>query len=88
MAEVKKMRKFYKPGESAEDRKKAIAERMKVTACHNCGEVGHWSRECPKASGKTQNVYVASSGRSSLRQRRWLRLTSGHPRRRMTSGSC
>ena len=63
MAEVKKMRKFYKPGESAEDRKKAIAERMKVTACHNCGEVGHWSRECPKASGKTQNVYVASSGR-------------------------
>ena len=63
MAEVKKMRKFYKPGESAEDRKKAIAERMKVTACHNCGEVGHWSRECPRASGKAQNVYMATSAR-------------------------
>ena len=63
MAEVKKMRKFYKPGESAEDRKKAIAERMKTTACHNCGEVGHWSRECPRAAGKAQNVYVTSGGR-------------------------
>eukprot|EP00435_Cladocopium_sp_Y103_P055539 s805_g18.t1 len=49
MAEVKKMRQYYKKDGNSEERRKALAEKIRTTACHNCGEIGHWSKECPKA---------------------------------------
>ena len=60
MAEVKKMRNFYQK-KDPEERKRLIAEKMKETHCHSCGEKGHWSRECPK--NRAQQVLMASSRR-------------------------
>ncbi|CAE7238450.1 TY4B-J, partial [Symbiodinium sp. CCMP2456] len=66
IAEVKKLRQYYrKPDNDA--KRKALAEQMKVNPCHNCGELGHWSRECPlppkgggpNAGPKAQQAFVA-----------------------------
>ena len=58
MAEVKKMRHFYQKRDP-EERKRELAEKMKETHCHTCGEKGHWSRECPKK--RAQQVLMASN---------------------------
>ena len=67
MAEVKKLRQYYRKGDQVEERKKALAEKIKNTACHNCGEVGHWSRECPHQ--KAQQVLMAAPTMSRRRTR-------------------
>lgn len=59
MAEVKKMRQYYKKEGNSEERRKALAEKIRTTACHNCGEIGHWSEECPKA-GRAHPACVAT----------------------------
>ena len=48
IAEVKKLRQYFRRPESAEERKKLLAEKMRTSPCHRCGELGHWSRECPQ----------------------------------------
>ena len=62
MAEVKKMRHFYQKRDP-EERKRELAEKMKETHCHTCGEKGHWSRECPKK--RAQQVLMASNAGKS-----------------------
>ena len=64
MAEVKKMRQYYQKRDP-EERRKELAEKMKDTHCHACGEKGHWSRECPRK--RSQQVLMASSGRGAMR---------------------
>ena len=66
MAEVKKLRQYYRKGDQVDERKRALAEKIKNTACHNCGEVGHWSRECPNP--KAQPVLMATTSRTSGRR--------------------
>ncbi|CAE7893011.1 unnamed protein product [Symbiodinium microadriaticum] len=69
IAEVKKMRQFYKKPEGGggerEDRKKLLAEQMKTRPCHSCGQLGHWSHECPHAANPAKPAQAAFGARSS-----------------------
>ena len=65
MAEAKKLRNYYKKPDP-EERKRAIAEKMKVTHCHLCGELGHWSKECPK---RGQQAFVTANGSTTSGRR-------------------
>ena len=70
MAEVKKLRQYYRKGDSSEERRKALQEKMRNTACHACGEIGHWSRECPKkGGGGSQQALMASACSTRSRAR-------------------
>ncbi len=40
------------PTGSAQPGRKSIEERIKVTRCANCGELGHWKKEWRKANKK------------------------------------
>ncbi|CAE7240505.1 TY4B-J, partial [Symbiodinium sp. CCMP2592] len=46
IAEVRKLRQYYKKPDP-EERRRALAEQMQKHPCHACGQYGHWSRECP-----------------------------------------
>ena len=45
--EIKKLRNYYQKPQSKEERAKEIQNRMKEEPCNKCGQLGHWSRECP-----------------------------------------
>ena len=57
IAEVRKLRQYYQKPDT-EEKKKWLTEQMKKNPCHACGQLGHWSRECPM---KAQQVLFAKS---------------------------
>ena len=59
IAEVRKLRQFYRKPEGNEERKRLIQEKMKTHPGHACGQLGHWSRECP--ANKPQEVLATKS---------------------------
>ena len=63
IAEIRKLRQYFKRPDP-EERKRLLAEKMKTAPCHRCGELGHWSRECPQ---KVNAAGVTSSRSSSMR---------------------
>ena len=66
MAEVKKLRNFFKKG----DKRKSQEEQMQEKPCHACGEFGHWIRECPKVKAALagSNPVLLATGGSKPRQ--------------------
>ena len=66
IAEVRKLRQYFRKPESTEERKKILAEKMRTQPCHRCGEFGHWSRECPQQiQAKGHQTGVTLSTRSA-----------------------
>ena len=65
IAEVRKLRQYFRKPETAEERKRILAEKMKTSPCHKCGELGHWSRECPNKGHATGATSWKSPTRSS-----------------------
>ena len=59
IAEVRKLRQFYRKPEGNEERKRLIQEKMNTHPGHACGQLGHWSRECP--ANKPQEVLATKS---------------------------
>ena len=60
IAEVKKLRQYFRKPETSEERRRAIQEKMKTAPCHKCGELGHWSRECPQRANGANLTMAAS----------------------------
>ena len=72
IAEVKKLRQYFRRPESAEERKKVLAEKMRTSPCHRCGELGHWSRECPQKAA----AVMATQLKSKVEENEWSTLAS------------
>ena len=73
IAEVRKLRQYFR--KDPDERKKAIAEKMKVAPCHKCGELGHWSRECPQRAHQAA-VSSCPSNAANAGDSEWAALVS------------
>ena len=73
VAEVRKLRQYFKKPETMEERKRALQEKMKTSPCHKCGELGHWSRECPM-KGHPTNAALSLSRAPA--ENEWAALTA------------
>ena len=56
--EISMMNKFNRPNKKFQNKKKA-----KVGKCYECGETGHWKRECPSLKGKTNGKWNGNKQR-------------------------
>ena len=69
--EVRKLRQYFRRperGGDSEERRRTLQERMKTSPCHRCGEIGHWSRECPlklNAAAVASNAKGPASAKSA-----------------------
>ena len=78
--EVKKLRQYYRrpgPGPDPDERRRIIQEKMRSEPCHKCGELGHWSRECPQKHNATAVAAPKPSGSAQgTAEDEWATLVS------------
>ena len=72
--------RVLKKPESPEEWKNILAEKMKTSPCHKCGELGHWSRECPQKGHATGAASCKSLVSNKSIESEWATLAAlcGH----------
>ena len=72
--EVRKLRQHYRRPDQ-DERRRTIQEKMKTQPCHRCGEIGHWSRECPLKQNAAAVTKQAASDKGTVEED-WATLVS------------